>query len=76
MYVCVFMNVHLYWFVLSMFVQLSPDKEIDLNTVDLSKLRVKELRKILGDMGGSCNGCLEKDEFIRRIKDLHGKTEL
>jgi hypothetical protein len=56
--------------------ELTYDKEIDLDSVDLSKLRVKELRKILGDMGGSCNGCLEKAEFIRRIKELHGKAEL
>lgn len=55
----------------------NTDKEIDLSTVDLGKLRVRDLRKILTDMGESCSGCVEKSEFVSKIKLLAGlKSEL
>ena len=53
------------------------EKQIDLDTVDLKKLRVKELKKILSQWGENCRGCVEKTEFIDKIntvKLLH--TEL
>lgn len=55
------------------------DKQIDVNSVDLKKLKVKDLKKILTDWNEECDGCLEKADYIRRIEDLkqkHVKTEL
>uniref|UniRef100_T1DIV8 Mesencephalic astrocyte-derived neurotrophic factor homolog n=1 Tax=Psorophora albipes TaxID=869069 RepID=T1DIV8_9DIPT len=55
------------------------EKQIDVNTVDLKKLKVKDLKKILSDWDEDCDGCLEKSDFIKRINDLkhkYVKTEL
>lgn len=52
---------------------LSADKQIDLSTVDLKKLRVKELKKILDDWGETCKGCAEKSDYIRKIHELMPK---
>lgn len=40
----------------------------DANT-DYSKMRVKQLRKILGERGIECVGCVEKSDFIAKIKE-------
>lgn len=57
--------------------ELQYDKQIDLNTVDLKKLRVKQLKKILSDWDEECVGCLEKSDFIKRIEQLKQEhTEL
>ncbi|OCT85676.1 mesencephalic astrocyte-derived neurotrophic factor [Xenopus laevis] len=53
--------------------ELKYDKQIDLSTVDLKKLKVKELKKILDDWGESCKGCAEKSDFIRKINELMPK---
>ena len=50
-----------------------PEKQIDLNTVDLKKLRVKELKKILNQWGEDCRGCVEKTEFINKINTVKVK---
>ncbi|XP_036905825.1 mesencephalic astrocyte-derived neurotrophic factor [Sturnira hondurensis] len=50
--------------------ELKYDKQIDLSTVDLKKLRVKELKKILDDWGEMCKGCAEKSDYIRKINEL------
>ncbi|TMW57281.1 hypothetical protein Poli38472_003206 [Pythium oligandrum] len=48
----------------------------DSNT-DYTKLRVKQLKKILGDRGVECVGCVEKSEFIAKIKETeHLHAEL
>ncbi|XP_078065474.1 mesencephalic astrocyte-derived neurotrophic factor [Mustelus asterias] len=52
---------------------LKYDKQVDLSTVDLKKLRVKELKKILEEWGESCKGCAEKSDFIRKITELMPK---
>lgn len=55
------------------------DKHIDVNSVDLKKLKVKDLKKILSDWDESCDGCLEKTDYIKRIDELkhkYVKTEL
>ena len=53
------------------------DKQIDLNNVDLKKLRVKQLKKILSDWDEDCVGCLEKSDFIKKIEMLKKEhTEL
>lgn len=59
------------------------EKQIDLNTVDLKKLKVRDLKKILNDWEEMCDGCIEKTDFIKRIEELkpkysnsNSKTEL
>ena len=43
----------------------------------LKKKRVKELKGILNDRGVKCEGCLEKDDFIKRIVETkHMSTDL
>ncbi|KAJ9579540.1 hypothetical protein L9F63_004799, partial [Diploptera punctata] len=49
---------------------LRYDKTIDLRTVDLKKLKVRDLRKILSDWDETCEGCIEKPDFIARIEEL------
>lgn len=49
------------------------DKQLDLTSVDLKKLKVKDLKKILEDWGESCKGCAEKSDFIRKITELMPK---
>lgn len=46
------------------------DKEIDWKTVNLKKLKVKDLKKILDNWGESCEGCLEKTDYIKRVEEL------
>lgn len=55
--------------------ELKYEKQIDLKTVDLKKLRVKELKKILNDWDDECKGCVEKDDFIKRIEELKPRHE-
>ncbi|XP_065178113.1 mesencephalic astrocyte-derived neurotrophic factor homolog [Sycon ciliatum] len=56
---------------------LRYEKQIDLKTVDLKKLRVRDLKKILNDWDEDCRGCAEKSDFIARIEQLKSKhTEL
>ncbi|XP_026333014.1 mesencephalic astrocyte-derived neurotrophic factor homolog [Hyposmocoma kahamanoa] len=49
------------------------DKQIDLNNVDLKKLKVRDLKKILNDWDEVCDGCIEKTDFINRIEELKPK---
>eukprot|EP00532_Pseudo-nitzschia_australis_P008310 CAMPEP_0168173822 /NCGR_PEP_ID=MMETSP0139_2-20121125/6128_1 /TAXON_ID=44445 /ORGANISM="Pseudo-nitzschia australis, Strain 10249 10 AB" /LENGTH=156 /DNA_ID=CAMNT_0008091837 /DNA_START=132 /DNA_END=602 /DNA_ORIENTATION=- len=46
-----------------------PVKTDKMEKKDLSKLRVKQLKKILDQRGVSYAGLLEKEEFIRKIQD-------
>ncbi|KAB7506872.1 Mesencephalic astrocyte-derived neurotrophic factor-like protein [Armadillidium nasatum] len=50
--------------------QLRYDKQIDLKTVDLKKLKVRDLKKILNDWDESCIDCIEKGDFIKKIEEL------
>ncbi|KAJ8916526.1 hypothetical protein NQ315_000168 [Exocentrus adspersus] len=52
---------------------LRYDVEIDLKTVDLKKLKVRDLKKILNDWGEECEGCIEKSEYLQRIESLKPK---
>ncbi|CAG9857761.1 unnamed protein product [Phyllotreta striolata] len=57
--------------------ELRYDVEIDLKTVDLKKLKVRDLKRILNDWGEVCEGCIEKGEYLKRIEELKPKhTEL
>ncbi|KAG7472924.1 hypothetical protein MATL_G00114090 [Megalops atlanticus] len=53
--------------------ELRYDKQLDLSTVDLKKLKVKDLKKILEEWGEGCKGCVEKSDFIRKINELMPK---
>ncbi|XP_054163149.1 mesencephalic astrocyte-derived neurotrophic factor homolog [Oppia nitens] len=53
--------------------ELRYEKTIDLKSVDLKKLRVRDLKKILNDWDETCDGCIEKAEFINRIEELKPK---
>eukprot|EP00128_Syssomonas_multiformis_P010475 Colp12_sorted_trinity150504_noHs@34913 len=55
--------------------ELRYEKQIDIKSVDLKKLRVKDLKKILADWGEVCDDCLEKGDFIKRINVLRPKYE-
>lgn len=46
-----------------------PLKTETLETKDLSKLRVKQLKQILSERGVECKGCVEKDEFIKKVQE-------
>lgn len=52
---------------------LKYEKQIDLDTVDLKKLKVKDLKKILSDWGESTFGMAEKSDFIQKIEELKPK---
>ncbi|XP_018800904.1 PREDICTED: mesencephalic astrocyte-derived neurotrophic factor homolog [Bactrocera latifrons] len=52
---------------------LRYEKQIDLNNVDLKKLKVRDLKKILNDWDEGCEGCIEKTDFIKRIEELKPK---
>lgn len=52
---------------------LRYEKTIDWNTVDLKKLKVRDLKKILNDWDEDCDGCIEKTDFIKRIEELKSK---
>lgn len=47
-----------------------PEKQIDLENVDLRKLKVKELKKILSQWGEECRGCAEKSDYVSKINDI------
>jgi len=53
--------------------ELRYDKQIDLNNVDLKKLKVRDLKKILADWDEICDGCLEKTDYIKRVEELKPK---
>ncbi|XP_071784041.1 mesencephalic astrocyte-derived neurotrophic factor homolog [Asterias amurensis] len=53
--------------------ELKYEKQIDLDAVDLKKLKVRDLKKILNDWGEECKACTEKSDFIKRIEHLKPK---
>lgn len=58
---------------------LKYDKDINWDDVNLKKLKVRDLKKILSNWGEICDGCLEKTDYIKRIEELKPKyvhTEL
>jgi hypothetical protein len=48
------------------------ERQIDINGVDLNKLKVKDLKKILNDWGEPSD-FIEKSEFIKRINEVKEK---
>lgn len=62
------------WFcLLPIFFLIISEKQIDFKTVDLKKLKVRDLKKILADWDEDCEGCLEKTDYIKRINELKPK---
>jgi hypothetical protein len=49
---------------------LKYEKEIDLGSVSLTKLKVSDLKKILSNWGEECRGCSEKMEFVKMVQQL------
>ncbi len=50
----------------------------DWRKLDLEKQKVKTLKNILEENfnGDQCTGCVEKADFIKRIRELQKKSEL
>lgn len=46
-----------------------PVKTEKMEIQDITKLRVKQLKQILSERGVECKGCVEKDEFVKRVKE-------
>ncbi|CAJ0604301.1 unnamed protein product [Cylicocyclus nassatus] len=53
--------------------ELKYEKPLDWKTIDLKKMRVKELKNILSEWGEACKGCTEKSEFVKKIEELKPK---
>lgn len=47
--------------------------KIDLATVNFKKMRVKQLKGILADEGIGCDGCTEKEDYVKKVKKLAKK---
>jgi hypothetical protein len=47
----------------------SPVKTEKMEIKDITKLRVKQLKQILADRGVECKGCVEKEEFVKKVKE-------
>ena len=52
-----------------------PVKTENMEKKDISKLRVKQLKQILADRGVECKGCVEKDEFVKRVQETEHLAE-
>ncbi|XP_075711191.1 cerebral dopamine neurotrophic factor [Rhinoderma darwinii] len=50
--------------------ELKYEKELDLNSVDLAKIKVADLKKILDRWGEACIACIEKSDYVQLIKEL------
>ena len=46
-----------------------PVKTEKMEKQDISKLRVKQLKQILADRGIECMGCIEKEDFVKRVQE-------
>uniref|UniRef100_A0A8C5N0L7 Cerebral dopamine neurotrophic factor n=1 Tax=Leptobrachium leishanense TaxID=445787 RepID=A0A8C5N0L7_9ANUR len=53
--------------------ELKYDKELDLKSMDLAKMKVADLRKILNSWGETCRACIEKTDFVELVKTLAPK---
>ncbi|XP_070803138.1 cerebral dopamine neurotrophic factor [Pituophis catenifer annectens] len=53
--------------------ELKHERQLDLTSVDLSKMRVAELKKILDSWGEVCRACAEKTDFVNLIKEVAPK---
>lgn len=56
--------------------EIREKKPIDLKTVDLKKLKVADLKRILKERGETCEGCFEKSEFYKKVEEIKAREEL
>lgn len=49
------------------------EKKLDLESVDLWKMRAAELKQILHSWGEECRACAEKHDYVNLIKELAPK---
>lgn len=56
--------------------EIKEKKPIDLKTVDLKKLKIADLKRVLKERGESCDGCLEKAEYIKKIEAIKAREDL
>jgi len=38
-------------------------------STDFSKMKLRELREILAALGSECVGCLEKADYVRKVRE-------
>merc|ERR1711990_553818 len=53
--------------------ELKYPKPYDYSAINFTKIKVKELKSILQKWGETCKNCLEKSEFVARVKELMPK---
>jgi mesencephalic astrocyte-derived neurotrophic factor len=46
-----------------------PVKTEKMEAKDITKLRVKQLKEILAQRGVECKGCVEKEEFVKKVQE-------
>jgi len=46
-----------------------PKEPVDYTKVNFDKMRVKELKQTLNEWGVKCEGCAEKSDYLRMIKE-------
>ncbi|XP_012870097.1 PREDICTED: cerebral dopamine neurotrophic factor [Dipodomys ordii] len=56
--------------------ELKYEKTLDLASVDLWKMRVAELKRILHGWGEECRACAEKADYVNLIKELASKYQV
>lgn len=48
---------------------IRPKVHVEKGVTDYSKMRVKQLKKVLADRGVQCRNCLEKNEFVKKCQE-------
>jgi mesencephalic astrocyte-derived neurotrophic factor len=46
------------------------EQKVDLSKTNFKKMRVKQLKGLLSERGATCNGCTEKADFIKKVKQV------
>ncbi len=50
------------------------ETKIDIHNVDLSKLKIADLRKVIKDHNLDCSDCVEKGDFLKVINAHKAKN--
>ena len=50
----------------------APEPVVDEANVDYTKMTVKALRQLLAKRGVSCDGCIEKSDFVKKAEATKG----
>merc|ERR1712178_201013 len=50
-------------------IQPKPPMKLDAST-DVSKMKLGELKRVIASYGSNCDGCIEKSDFVRKVKSL------